>query len=176
MEYYDVQFVQVGGGDANLCDTLNNLKSTYPTKVGIYTFPNFTLPRLLFAGCDCILYPSRFEPCGIVQIEAMRYGAVPIVRRVGGLADTVENFDSIKGKGTGFIFNEFNEFALFGQIVRAIELYKNKKLWKQLMTNCMKADFSWEFSAREYERLYQKSISFNSREDADVLLENPTNM
>ena len=106
----------------------------------------------------------------------MRYGAVPIVRRVGGLADTVENFDSIKGKGTGFIFNEFNEFALFGQIVRAIELYKNKKLWKQLMTNCMKADFSWEFSAREYERLYQKSISFNSREDADVLLENPTNM
>lgn len=168
---YDVQFVQVGGGDANLTDQLYNLKNTFPNKVGIHTFPNFTLPRLLFAGCDCILYPSRFEPCGIVQIEAMRYGAIPIVRRVGGLADTVENFDSVKGKGTGFVFADFNEFSLFGQVVRAIELYNNKKLWKQLMTNAMKADFSWEYSAREYERLYQKSISFKHRkslEPADI--------
>ncbi len=160
---YNVQFVQVGGGDGSLQDMLNNLKNTFPNNVGIHPYPNFTLPRLVFAGADCILLPSRFEPCGIVQIEALRYGAVPIVRKVGGLADTVDNFDSIKGDGNGFVFTEFNEFALFGQIVRAIELYNNKKLWKKLMTNGMKSDFSWEYSAKEYQRLYQKSISFKKR-------------
>ncbi|KKS16740.1 MAG: glycogen/starch synthase, ADP-glucose type, starch synthase [candidate division WWE3 bacterium GW2011_GWC1_41_7] len=163
MKDYDVQFVQVGGGDGGLAAMLTDLRNKYPEKVGIHPYPNFTLPRMLFSGCDCILYPSRFEPCGIVQIESMRYGAIPIVRKVGGLADTVENFDSIKGKGTGFVFNDFDVFSLFGQIVRAIELYNNKKLWRQLVVNAMRADFSWEFSAKEYEKLYERSIAFKSK-------------
>jgi len=160
---YDVQFVQVGGGEGALVDMLNHLKSTFPDKVGIHPYPNFTLPRLLFSGTDCVLYPSRFEPCGIVQIEAMRYGSIPVVRKVGGLADTVENFDSSKGTGNGFVFTDFNEFSLFGQIVRAVELYKNKKLWHKLMQNAMKTDFSWEYSAKEYVRLYERAISFKSK-------------
>jgi len=163
MKDYDVQFVQVGGGDGGLANMLTDLKKRFPEKVGIHPYPNFTLPRLLFSGCDCILYPSRFEPCGVVQIESMRYGAIPIVRRVGGLADTVNNFDSIKGKGTGFVFKDFDVFALFGQIVRAVELYNNKKLWRQLIVNAMKADFSWEYSAKEYEKLYERAVAFKNK-------------
>src|SRR3990172_6682135 len=161
MKDYDVQFVQVGGGDGGLAAMLTDLRNKYPEKVGIHPYPNFTLPRMLFSGCDCILYPSRFEPCGIVQIESMRYGAIPIVRKVGGLADTVEKFDTIKQTGTGFLFNEFDEFSLFGKIIRAAELYKNAKLWRSLQTNAMRADYSWEFSAREYSKLYETTKNFH---------------
>lgn len=164
MEDYNVQFVQVGGGDGLLVNQLQKLKEKFPDKVGLHPYPNFTLPRILFAGSDCILYPSRFEPCGIVQLEAMRYGSVPIVRKVGGLADTVENFNSITGEGTGFVFKDFNEFSLFGQIVRAIELFNNKPLWHRLQTNAMKCDFSWAYSASEYENLYELALSLKSKQ------------
>ncbi len=154
------QFVQIGGGDWGLAEMLRNLKAEFPDKVGILPYPNFTLPRLVFAGADCVIYPSRFEPCGIVQIEAMRYGAIPIVRRVGGLADTVEEFDTLKQTGTGFVFNDFDEFSLFSKIVRATELHKHDALWKNLQKNAMSQDFSWEYSAGEYIKLYNTSMSF----------------
>jgi starch synthase len=154
---YDVQFVQVGGGDGGLAERLHALQRDFPTKVGIHPYPNFTLPRLMFAGTDCMIYPSRFEPCGIVQLESMRYGSIPIVRNVGGLSDTVENFDSITHQGTGFVFNDFNEFALYGQLVRAFELFRNKPLWKKLQHNAMNMDFSWGCSAREYVKFYERA-------------------
>lgn len=159
---FQVQFVEVGGGDGSLAEGLQKLKRLYPEKVGVYTFPNFTLPRLIFSGSDMILYPSRFEPCGVVQLEAMRYGAIPIVRYVGGLKDTVTPLDSKTGVGTGFVFKEFDEFSLYGQIVRAIEVFKNKKLWNTLVENAMRADFSWNYSAREYEKLYLKAQSIKT--------------
>jgi len=159
MREYNIQFVQVGGGDWSIVEALEKLKVEFPDKVGIHPYPNFTMPRTLFAGCDCILYPSRFEPCGIVQIEAMRYGAVPIVRNVGGLSDTVDNFDSLKHKGNGFVFNEFSEYSLYGQIVRAYEIFKNKALWKKLQINGMNSDYSWEHSASEYVKLYDRAIT-----------------
>jgi starch synthase len=165
---YKTQFVQVGGGDGGLTQMLKDLKRDFPDQVGIHPFPNFTLPRLIFAGSDCILYPSRFEPCGIVQMEAMRYGAIPIVREVGGLADTVENFDTLKAEGNGFVFKNFSEYALFGQIVRAVELFKNKELWAKLQRNAMESDFSWGHSAREYEKLYDRAISFKNKENPHI--------
>lgn len=154
---YDVQFIEVGGGDWGIVELLNGLKTAFPKKVGIHPYPNFALPRLLFAGCDVMLNPSRFEPCGIVQIESMRYGAIPIVRNVGGLSDTVENFDSQKKTGNGFVFDDFNEYSLYGQLVRAHEIYKNKKLWGSLIKNAMQSDYSWDYSAGEYVKLYDKS-------------------
>lgn len=165
---FNIQFVQVGGGDGGLAHRLHEIKEQYPEKVGVHPYPNFTLPRLIFAGSDCILYPSRFEPCGIVQIEALRYGAIPIVRKVGGLADTIENFDSTAKTGNGLSFKDFNVFSLFATIVRAVELRKNNRLWKKLQTNAMESDFSWGFSASEYIKLYDTSISFLNKKDVRV--------
>jgi starch synthase len=165
LKNFNVQFVQIGGGDGSLAQRLHKLKDEFPDKVGIHPYPNFTLPRLIFGGADCILYPSRFEPCGIVQIEALRYGCIPIVRKVGGLADTVENFDSRKKTGNGLVFEEFDPFPLFGTIVRAAELKQNDELWTALIKNAMKSDYSWEFSAREYIKLYNTAISFKNKKD-----------
>ncbi len=162
---YNVQFVQVGGGDGGLTQMLKDLKRDFPDKVGVHPYPNFTLPRLIFSGTDCVLLPSRFEPCGIVQLEAMRYGSIPIVRKVGGLADTVENFDTIKKTGNGFVFRNFNEYSLFGQIARAYELYRNKEAWNQLQKNAMKSDFSWKHSAEEYIKLYDRAISLKNKDN-----------
>lgn len=160
---FDVQFVQVGGGDGGLVDMLYNLKNKFPDKVGIHPYTNFSLPHAVFAGADCILYPSRFEPCGIVQLEAMRYGAIPIVRKVGGLSDTVQDFDLTTGKGTGFVFSIFDEYALYGQIVRATELFKNQVIWNKIQKNAMKVDYSWVYSAKEYIKLYEIAKGFKNQ-------------
>jgi len=166
MRDFDVQFVQVGGGDGGLAHKLHQLKEEFPDKIGIHPYPNFTLPRLVFGGTDCFLYPSRFEPCGIAQIEALRYGSIPIVRKVGGLADTVKNFDSVKKTGNGLVFEDFNIFSLFATIIRALELKNNDKLWNKLVKNAMKSDYSWTYSAKEYIKLYNKGISFRNKKDA----------
>lgn len=160
---YDVQFVQVGGGDGWLMEMLQNLKKEFPTKVGVYPYPNFTLPRLIFGGSDIILYPSRFEPCGVVQLESMRYGAIPLVRNIGGLKDTVVQFDTLTQKGTGFVFDDFDEFALYGEIVRALEVYKSPSVWRKLQYNAMRVDFSWIYSAKEYEKLYLKALNIRNK-------------
>lgn len=163
LEDFDAQFVQVGGGDSWLAGLLTELKEKFPDKVGIHPYPNFTLPKLVFAGTDMFLYPSRFEPCGLTQLEAMRYGSVPIVRKIGGLADTVENFDVKTLKGNGFVFTKFNEFSLFGQIIRGIELYRNKEVWRKLQKNAMSSDFSWNVSAVEYTKLYMIAKEFRRK-------------
>lgn len=160
LKKYPLQFVQVGGGDGWLVELLQGLKKAFPAKVGIYPYPNFTLPHLIFGGSDVILYPSRFEPCGVVQLEAMRYGAIPLVRNIGGLKDTVAQFDAVTQKGTGFVFDDFDEFSLYGEMIRALEIYKNLPLWRKLQTNAMKADFSWIYSAKEYEKLYFRALGF----------------
>jgi len=162
---FDVQFVQVGGGDGHFVEVLKKLKNDFPDKVGIHPLPNFTLPRLIFAGSDMIVLPSKFEPCGIVQLEAMRYGCVPIVRGTGGLGDTVENFDPHTEKGCGFVFKNYDKWQFFAQIVRAIETYRHKDIWKKIQINAMSKDFSWENSAKEYVALYDKALYFHERED-----------
>ncbi len=159
LKEFDIQFVQVGAGDWNLIEHLQKLKQAFPKKVGIHTYPNFTLPKLVFAGSDCMVVPSRFEPCGIVPIEGMRYGSVPIVRKVGGLSDIVTDFDAVKLTGTGFVFNDFNELSLYGQIARAYELHKHPHIWSSLVIADMYEDFSWGFSAGEYVKLYENATT-----------------
>lgn len=157
---FPVQFVCVGGGEPALIDGLRVLKEKFPKNVGLHLYPNFTLPRLVFSGADMLLFPSRFEPCGIVQLEAMRYGAVPIIRRVGGLADSVENFDCKYQKGTGFVFEDFNLIAFYGQLVRAVETFKHKEVWLKIQQNAMRKDFSWSKSALEYVKVYNRAKEF----------------
>lgn len=161
---FKAQFVQVGGGSGEYIKTLKKLKATYPDRVGIHPMSNFTLSRLFFAGSDVMLLPSKFEPCGIVQLEAMRYGAIPIARAVGGLADTVQGFDSRTGRGTGFTFRGFNKWEFFAQVVRAYEVFQHSGLWKSLMEQAMNCDFSWKMSARKYVKFYQKAIHFHRQD------------
>jgi len=157
---FPVQFVLVGGGDLTYKSALEDIQKQFPDQVGLHLLPNFTLPRLVFGGCDIFLMPCLFEPAGLTQLEAMRYGAIPVVRATGGLADTVENVDIEKKTGTGFVFKQYDPFAFYGTVVKAITLWHNKEFWQDLTRRAMEVDFSWDKAAENYLRLYQRSLDF----------------
>jgi starch synthase len=115
------------------------------------------LARLLYAGSDIFLMPSRYEPCGLGQMIALRYGTVPVVRKTGGLADTVADFDPKTGLGTGFVFEEYSAAALAACVGRAVETWRDRTAWTGLMRAGMKQDFSWEHSAKEYAKVYRRA-------------------
>jgi len=155
---FNLEFIVVGEGEAKYRDFFLEMAKKFPKRIGFHPISDFTLGRRVFASCDIFLMPSKFEPCGLTQMEAMRYGAVPIVRKTGGLADTVEDFDPRENSGTGFLFEKFDSTTLFGAIIRAIETYKHKNVWNGLVKRAMKVDFSWEASARKYLDIYKKII------------------
>ncbi|MEX1068788.1 MAG: glycogen synthase [Patescibacteria group bacterium] len=160
----DVQFIVVGGGEEKYVSGLRALQKLFPKKVGTHLMLNYTLPRLIYAGADVITVPSRFEPAGLTQLEAMRYGCVPIVRKTGGLADTVTDLDISGETGTGFSFGEYTPWALYGALVRAYENFHHPKVWEALVKRAMKADFSWTASARHYADLYRRAIQLKEKE------------
>ena len=102
--------------------------------------------------------PSRYEPCGLIQMYSLKYGTIPIVRDTGGLSDTIEEFDPAKGKGNGLMFGPYEVGGLIGAVERALALFRHKERWAILMNNAMAADFSWDRSARAYCNLYQKLV------------------
>lgn len=159
----DIQLVVVGGGDPKYRDFFADLEMRFPKKVGTHLMPNFVLPRKVFAGADIILLPSVYEPGGIVAIEAMRYGCVPVARSTGGLADTVVDFDPLQNQGCGFLFEKFHPFSFLIALTRALETYKNPKVWKGIIKRAMQKDFSWEHSARQYLDLYQRAIKIRKQ-------------
>jgi len=118
---------------------------------------------LIFAGADIVIVPSRFEPSGLVQMESMRYGSIPVVRKTGGLADTVEDFTPARQAGTGFVFEKFDSFSLMIALVRAFENFRNKKSWAALQKRAMQKDFSWEHSAKEYASLFERAVNLRAR-------------
>ena len=148
-------FVSLGSGDSSYEDFLQRLRNTAPRQVGIYRGYNEDLAHMIEAGADVFLMPSRFEPCGLNQMYSQRYGTAPIVRAVGGLDDTVQNFDVISGSGNGFKFNEFQADKFLEKIYEAMFLFQDKDAWRKLQWNMMTIDNSWENAARKYIRLYQ---------------------
>ncbi|MEK7183826.1 MAG: glycogen/starch synthase [Patescibacteria group bacterium] len=162
----DVQFIVVGTGDDHYRDALVKLEEQFPKQVGLHLQQDFELPRRVFSGADIVLMPSMFEPGGIVALEALRYGAVPLVRRTGGLNDSIEDFNPITGGGTGFSFTTKNSWALYGAIVEALAIYRHPKLWSHLVNNCLAADFSWDHAARDYKDWYAKAIRQRARSAA----------
>lgn len=169
LEQQEAQFVFLGSGESKYRKALMNLSHNYPKKIKVHLYPDFKLPRKIFSGSDAILMPSIFEPGGIVALEALRYGAVPIVRATGGLADIVKNFSPRDKIGNGISFNQATEWALFASIIRVIELYQFTGIWKTLVKNAMKSDFSWNSVAKKYAVLYE-SVSQKRRK---FLKENP---
>ena len=155
---FPFQFVVLGTGDSRYISFFNELDKKYKQVATHLSFDNL-LPHTIYAGADAILIPSRFEPCGLTQMEAMRYGVVPIVRKIGGLADSVKDHASEDDPGTGFVFENFDRHAFLGTFMRAYEIYKYPKIWRGIQERAMKENFSWEKSAREYEKLFLRALN-----------------
>ena len=113
------------------------------------------LSHKIEAGADMFLMPSRYEPCGLNQMYSLKYGTVPVVRAVGGLDDTIQNFNPSAKKGNGFKFKDATNEAFLGAIKDAVAVFKDKKLWDGLVKNCLACDYSWESSAEQYLKLYK---------------------
>ncbi|MEA2088502.1 MAG: glycogen/starch synthase [Patescibacteria group bacterium] len=158
------QFVFLGTGEKKYEDHLKKIARKYSDKISVNIMFDIKLANQIYAGSDIFLMPSRFEPCGLGQLIAMRYGAVPVARATGGLKDTIENFNFKKAivknkKATGFVFNKFSLIAFYRKLNNAINLYYNdKKSWKKIQLNGIKSDFSWDNSAKQYLDLYKKLI------------------
>lgn len=153
-----VQFVLLGNGNKEFEQRLQNLAQLYPDNIAITIGYDESLAHLIEAGTDIFLMPSRFEPCGLNQMYSQRYGTIPIVRKIGGLADTV--IDTLpptiaNDTATGIVFNEASSGALLEAIKRAVTLYSCHDIWKKMQTNAMKKDFSWQQSAQQYLALYE---------------------
>lgn len=160
----DMQLVLLGTGEAVYEESFSKLAGTFPDKVHVSIKFDAALAQKIYAGSDMFLMPSKFEPCGLGQMIAMRYGSIPVVRATGGLADTVGDFDPRTNVGNGFVFTEYDQFALFGAMVRALESYKYRSTWQELMRRDMLADYSWGASARKYAQLYQRALAFHQGE------------
>jgi len=158
LENFDFQFVVLGTGESRFVSFFSELDKKYKNMATHLSFDNI-LPHIIYSGADAILIPSRFEPCGLTQMESMRYGVVPIVRKIGGLADSVKDHASEKDPGTGFIFNKYDKYAFLGTFMRAYEIYKYPKIWREIQKRAMKENFSWEKSAKEYEKLFFRALN-----------------
>ncbi len=157
-----IQLVVLGIGDQHYHEMFQNLAARYPQQVATFLTFNTELAQCIYAGSDMFLMPSRFEPCGLGQLIAMRYGSVPIVHSVGGLADTVQEYDPRTGQGNGFTFETYNPWELFAAVVRAIELFRFKDIWRTLQQRGMAADHSWHASAVRYIDAYRHAMAYHS--------------
>lgn len=157
----DIQFVLLGMGDPHYQVMFEKIAKEYPKKVAVNIKLDNQMAHEIEAGADMYLMPSRYEPCGLNQLYSLKYGTVPIVRKTGGLADSITDAtpESIKDEtGTGFVFDEYTPDALFETIKRALKSFEDKKVWKKIQRNGMNKDFSWEASAKKYEALYRKML------------------
>lgn len=153
----NVQLLVIGSGDYDYEQKLQSLRDRYPDKVVIYIGYEPVLAKLAYAASDYFLMPSLFEPCGISQLIALRYGSLPIVREVGGLVDTVEAYNEITKEGTGFSFKNYDCNELLNTINYALSFY-NKEDYKLIVKQAMKRNFSWEKSCDEYIELYKSLL------------------
>jgi starch synthase len=155
----DLQLVILGTGDQRYHERLTNMRARFPKQIAAFLTFNAQIAQKIYAGSDMFLMPSRFEPCGLGQMIALRYGSIPIVRETGGLADTVRNFDPTTGEGNGFAFQPYDSMALYAAIIRALENYHYRNTWQQLILRALSADHSWATSARRYVELYRRAIA-----------------
>ena len=149
------QVVVLGTGDSQYENTFRYYENKYKGNFCAYIAYNENVAHNIYAGCDALLVPSRFEPCGLTQLIAMRYGAVPIVRETGGLKDTVQPYNMFENTGNGFTFDRYESGLLYDAINRAKTLYfENRKSWDDMVIRDMKKDVSWEKSAKQYKDMY----------------------
>jgi len=151
----NLQMIILGTGDEEYHEKLRQLEAKYPDKLKVYLEFNDSLAHQIQAGADMFLMPSRYEPCGLNQMYALKYGTVPVVREVGGLADTVVDYDARAGQGTGFVFREYTSQAMVGALRRAVGVFAGRRKWGKLIKAGMSQDYSWGRSARGYSELFE---------------------
>lgn len=153
----DVQFVVLGTGEGQYENMFHHFHNKYPDKLWAHIGYSDEYAHKIYASCDAFLMPSLFEPCGLGQMMAMRYGTLPIVRETGGLKDTVEAYNEYENTGTGFSFSNYNAHEMLFILRYAQNIYKeNRSRWNEIVQRAMQKDFSWGASAKSYETLYDK--------------------
>lgn len=153
------QMVVLGTGEEKYHKMLARLVKKYPRQLSVTLRFDNALAHLIQAGADMLLKPSRYEPCGLGQIQAMRYGTIPIVHAAGGLAETVQNYDPRAETGSGFVFKKYDADDMLKAIERAVKVFQDQKRWAKLLKNAMKQDYSWEAAAEKYTKLYAKLVA-----------------
>ena len=154
----EASFVVLGTGEPRYQDFWRGLASLHRDRIGARIGFDEGLAHLIEAGADIFLMPSRFEPCGLNQMYSMRYGTVPVVRRVGGLADTVRDYSRNRPDATGFVFDAPTPAGLLGALGRALALFRSPSQWRDLQLAGMRQDHSWDRSAREYVKIYERAM------------------
>jgi len=154
-----LRLVVLGSGEARYERRFADLGRRYPEQVGVRLGFNNTLAHQIQGGSDCLLMPSRYEPCGLTQLYGLRYGTIPIVRATGGLRDTVVPFNPASGQGTGFVFQAPTAEALVEAVRTAQQVFADRQAWQRLMQNAMAQDFSWQHSAARYVDLYRRAMA-----------------
>jgi starch synthase len=156
---HDAQLSVLGTGDEEVHRMLLDLQARHPTKVKIWLEFNPALGQRVYAGCDAFLMPSRYEPCGLGQLISLRYGAVPVVRRTGGLADTVQDATPDLSSGTGFSFEHATAGDLQRACERVVDGYADRSAWHGLQERGMRQDWSWANAAGKYTELYERAVA-----------------
>lgn len=151
--------VALGSGERHYEEFFQRLRNAAPRQVAVFSGYNEDLAHVIEAGSDIFLMPSRFEPCGLNQMYSLRYGTVPVVRAVGGLDDTIDNFDRVTGTGNGFKFREFDAGRFLEKIYEAVFAFAEPETWRRIQINGMTEDNSWENAARKYMALYRQTLS-----------------
>jgi starch synthase len=160
------QWLILGTGEPHYHELFTDLARKYPEKVAVRLGFSNELAHRIEAGADIFLMPSRYEPCGLNQLYSLKYGTVPVVHATGGLADTITNLTEDRlaaGEANGFSFDQYTTAALADALERACKAYANRPVWEQLIRAGMTQDWSWNHSAREYERVYKHAVSRATR-------------
>jgi starch synthase len=152
------QIAILGSGDERYMRLLENAKPRYRGDLSVVFGFKDEVARRIYASCDMFLMPSRFEPCGLGQMIALKYGSIPVVRATGGLLDTVRDYTNHKKDGNGFVFHEFSKVGFLDSLTRALSVYENRDEWVRLVSRAMKEDFSWRRSSEKYMELYKGLI------------------
>ena len=153
----DMIVVALGNGDKQYEEMFLRLQKQFPQKIAVRVAYDNSLAHKIEAGSDMFLMPSKYEPCGLNQIYSLKYGTVPVVRATGGLDDTIEPWDARTGRGTGFKFSDYSGESLLLTVKEALKAFRDQPSWRNLMRNGMNKDFSWNASAKEYVRVYERS-------------------
>ena len=156
LQHEDIQLVVLGTGEKRYEDWFKGLAWRYPKKVSVNIYFSNELAQRIYAGADIFLMPSKYEPCGIGQLIALRYGTIPVVRQTGGLKDTVQQYNKYTQEGNGFVFENYNAHEMMYALKRPLSVYGNYEMWHKIQLDAVQSDFSWKRSAKEYEALYKR--------------------